>query len=292
MRRVAISLWALGLATAACSAGGPGGDGPLYGDGSGASPDGGRSASAVGSGDGGRTTTTGAPPASDGGTVGPALDGGAGTEAAAPPADPCPSLPIPGTAYNRNVVFREWSATATGDGSYFASQAPFRLGFNRLHGNVWIVKFRTEANTYFGRISAGADSTAAITWISDSPTDPTIAVKNNLVSYGTHGVGTVDFVVVRDAADAARIATEPAFAGLRGASKLEGDHCYYVGFENVAGVVANPLTASYWSSAPDDCGTQNGTPDCYYLGIDFNHTLHVVTTGQTVAGNVIAGLTH
>ncbi|MFO0669265.1 MAG: hypothetical protein U0235_06485 [Polyangiaceae bacterium] len=132
------------------------------------------------------------------------------------------------------------------------------------------MKFRTEANTYFGRISAARTRPPPSR---GSPTRrPTRPSREEQPRELRHdGVGTVDFVVVRDAADAARIATEPAFAGLRGASKLEGDHCYYVGFENVAGVVANPLTASYWSSAPDDCGTQNGTPDCYYLGIDFNH---------------------
>lgn len=286
LRNLALALVVpLGMA---CSSGGDGGM-PLYavGDGAGATPGAAASARANG-GDGGTSGTGGGnigdAQATDGGSIAP-------DATSAPPSDPCPTLPTPGTAFGRNVVYREWSASATGDGAYFASQAPWRLGFNRLHGNVWIVKFRTEAASYFGRISVGADSTAGMTWISDTPTDATFAVQHKLVTYGTHGDGMIDFVVVKDDADALRIATEPAFASLRSSPQLRGDHCYYVAFENVAGTPANPLTSSYFATAPDDCGALNGTPDCYYLAFDFNHRLHETTQGQVVAGNVIAGLT-
>lgn len=210
-----------------------------------------------------------------------------------PPAvqDPCPNLPIPGNVFNRGVVFREWSPTAVGDGSYFADQAPWRLGFNRIQGNVWIVKFRTEANTYRGRVSAYGDSSGGIAWVSDSPTDATFALQNHLVGYEVHGGGSLDFIVVKDDADANKIATDPAFASDRNTPKLRGDHCYYLGFENVASLPPSPLTTAFWSTA-DDCGTSTGGTSCYYLAMDLTHYLHVPTTGQIMAGNVIPGLTH
>jgi hypothetical protein len=64
-----------------------------------------------------------------------------------------------------------------------------------------------------------------------------------------------------------------------------------VAFENMAEVPSYPLDASEIETATDDCGAA-GDGTCYYLAIDFNHRLHDITTGQLIAGNVIAGLTH
>lgn len=238
-----------------------------------------------------------APSVPDGSVDGSVADGGGVVDAAhaadaapPPPVDPCPNLPIPGVAFNRNVLYREWSLSATGDGTYFASQAPYRLGFTRVQNRIWIMKFRTEANSYRGRMSAGADSDPGLAWISNAPDDANWALKNNLVSLTPHGTAMLDFLVIKDDADANTVATNSAFAQLRGMPTLRGDHCYYFGYENVSTLPSTAIDASFWSSA-DECGaTGNGT--CWYLGLDVNHYLHDPGTGATIAANVIPGLTH
>ncbi|MBK6691537.1 MAG: hypothetical protein IPG50_04945 [Myxococcales bacterium] len=223
-----------------------------------------------------------APNPTDGGVT-PSLD------AAAAPIDPCPTLPVPSTCFNRNVVYREWGPSAVGDGTYFASQAPTRLGFNRVQGNVWIVKFRTEANSYAGRVTASGDSSGGIAWISDSPCGPAFAVANRLVTFEVHGGGSLNFLVVKDAADAQKIATDPALASWRSSPKLKGDTCYYAGFQNSTHPTF-PIGESAWDLT-DDCGASTGGASCYYLAMDFAHYLHPFS-GGIMAGNVIAGLTH
>ncbi len=204
--------------------------------------------------------------------------------------DPCPSLPIPTTCFGRDVMFRDWNATVSGDGSYFAADAPNRLGFNRVQNRIWIVKFQLEENTYRGQISAYGDSSAGIAWISDDPCDASFAVTNQLVAYGTHGGGPLGFIVVKDDADQQLIENDSNYAQYASTPQLRGGHCYYVAFENVAGFPPTPLTASYFGSAGDDCGA-SGDGTCYYLAMDFGHRLHDIVSGQLISGNVIPGLT-
>jgi hypothetical protein len=203
--------------------------------------------------------------------------------------DPCPTLPIPPTCFGREVMYREWGPTATGDGSYFADQAPYRLGFNRVNGRIWIVKFQLEANTYLARLSAYGDTTAGLAWISDQPCDATFAVNEKLVAWGAHGGGTLFFNVAKNDADATTLKTDPAYAAYHQNPLLRGGHCYYLAFENTAGVPPSPITPDYFTTA-DDCGV-SGDGTCYYLAMDFLHYLHDFTSGQVVAGNVIPGLT-
>jgi hypothetical protein len=235
---------------------------------------------------------TGTGETADGGVSKPSADAGptdAGPVDAAAE-DPCPNLPIPTTSFNRNVMYREWSETAVGDGVYFAGQAPGRLGFNRVQHRLWLAKFRVEANTYLGRISAYGDSTGGIAWISDSPSDPSFAVQHHTLVYGTHGGGSIGFVVVENDAAATAIATNPAYALYKSMPQLRGDHCYYAGFENVETYPTTAIDTSFWSSA-DNCGASSGGV-CYYLAFDFSHFLHQPLTGNVMGGNVIAGLTH
>ena len=93
----------------------------------------------------------------------------AGADAATASSDaafePCPALPIPATCNGRTVVYREWGPEAKGDGAYFADQAPWRLGFNRLHGEIWIVKIALEDNSYLGTVSAYGDNVGGTAWI-------------------------------------------------------------------------------------------------------------------------------
>ncbi len=207
--------------------------------------------------------------------------GEAAIDAAVVAADPCPNLPIPGTCFGRGVMYREWSSSAVGDGTYFASQAPYRLGFNRVRDRIWIVKFRTESDNYRARISAGADSVSGMMWISDQPCDANFAEAEHIMGWGPHGSVTLDFLVARNAADA------QALAAVYSEPQLEGDHCYYAAFENTG--IPSSFDAAYIETAPDPCGTEQD-PSCYYLGIDMEHRLHA-TTGQTIASHVLPGFT-
>jgi hypothetical protein len=183
-------------------------------------------------------------------------------------------------------MYREWGENATGDGSYFTTQAPSRLGFDRIHDRMWIVKFQVENDTYRGRIAAYGDNTGGVEWISDSPSDPTFATSNKLVMYGNHGGGTIDFVVVRDDADAVALRADPTYGYL---PQLRGGHCYYAMFENAIEWPTYPATNAYFSTATDLCGTDTD-PECYYLAFDMGHRLHTFS-GQTYGGNVIPGFT-
>ncbi len=121
--------------------------------------------------------------------------------------DPCPNLKIPKTCLNRTVTYREWSPSAVGDGTYFASQAPARLGFTRIKNEIWVVKFKTDSNSYVAGISAYGDNSGGVTWISDVPCAPEFAVDAGLVVYGNKGGGSLNFVVLRDAVDQQRFDT-------------------------------------------------------------------------------------
>jgi hypothetical protein len=230
------------------------------------------------------------PPLSDGSLPEASLSDAASPDSASPPLDPCPNLPIPTTAFNRSVLYREWSVSAVGDGSYFVSQAPYRLGFTRVRNRVWIIKFRTEANSYVGRMSAGSDSVGGLSWISSAPDDANWALQHDLVAWSGTGNSLISFLVVKDDADQTKLATDPSLSPWRGMPTLRGDHCYYFGFENATTYPAAGIDASFWNSS-DDCGaTGNGT--CWYLGIDVGHLLRDPSSGATIAGNVIPGLTH
>jgi hypothetical protein len=202
-------------------------------------------------------------------------------------AELCPSLPIPPTCNGRNVVYREFGPNAVGDGSYFASEAPWRLGFNRHQGVTWIVKFQTEADTYLGKVSAYGDNTGGLAWISDKPCDPTFAVTNHLVVYGNHGGGTNLFVVARNDADAATLHTNPAYTSYKNVPQLRGGGCYYAVFQNTAQAPTGAPDVSYINTVAEACGNESG---CYYLAFDMGPRLHTFTN-QTIAGNVISGLT-
>lgn len=217
-------------------------------------------------------------------------DGTTPEDASDASSDPCPTLPIPPTCFGREVMYREWGPTAVGDGTYFADQAPYRLGFNRVNGRVWIVKFQLEENTYFARLSAYGDSSSGLAWISDQPCDATFAVNEKLVAWEVHGGGTMLFNIAKNDADANTLKTDPDYAAYSQNPMLRGGHCYYLAFENVAGVPPFPITPDYFTTATDDCGV-NGDGTCYYLAMDFQHYLHDITSGQVVAGNVIPGLT-
>jgi hypothetical protein len=208
--------------------------------------------------------------------------------------NPCPALPIPSTCFNRTVIYREWGPAAVGDGTYFAHQAPYRLGFNRTHGAVWIVKFRVDDNSYQARLSAYGDSVGGIAWLSDSPCDPQFALDHRFTVYGNTGGGTLLPLVVRDESDAQRLMTEPQFANYaatvaRG-DYLRGGHCYYIAFEN-ADWPQGPLTADWFTTVPDYCGSEEES-SCYYLAFDFFHYLDDPISGARMAGSVINGLTH
>lgn len=225
--------------------------------------------------------------ATDAGAVdaggGGGADGGGGA-----PVDVC-SLPIPPTCLGRSVVFREWGPNAVGDGTYFASQAPYRLGFNRMQGFIYLVRFRVEANTYWGRVSAYGDATAGAAWISDRPCDPAFAVQNRLVAFGNHGGGSLDFAVVRNDADAQRLLTDPAYQSYRNTPQLRGGGCYFVAFENTDYVPTTPLL-DWLQTTPDTCMDINGNPGCYYLAFDMSHELRTAT-GGLIPSHVIPGLT-
>lgn len=196
-----------------------------------------------------------------------------------PPPDPCPNLTIPAQCFGRDVLYREWGPSAVGDGTYFVDQAPYRLGFTRYGGRVWIVKFKTEDNNYRGRISAYGDSKGGAAWISDKPCDPTFAFASKLAAWSGAGGGDLSFVVARNETDAQALkAAYPADP------QLLGGHCYYIVFENTDYPSAG-LDANFLNTATDPC-----SPDCWYLAFDFNHFLHNLD-GQTVAGNVLPGFT-
>lgn len=204
-----------------------------------------------------------------------------------PPTDPCPNLPLPPTCLNRSVVYREWGPAAKGDGVCFAGQAPLRLGFSRVHGAVWIVKFHVEANTYVGRISGYGDSVGGTFWISDDPCNPTFAITNHTQIFTGQGGGTIDFVVARD--DVQKLQSDPMYSSQYDTlPQLRGDHCYYAVFENTD-FPAGGVTADFLATTPDPCGNAND-PSCKYLAFDFNHLLHDVTTGDTIGSNVLPGL--
>ncbi len=274
------ALLSLPLAWLACSSGGASSGAPATATGADAAP----GPSAAPGASAAPSPSPSSPPAVmpvDGGDGAPPLD-------AAPP-DPCPTLPIPTTCFNRNVVYREWNATAQGDGSYFASQAPYRLGFNRTQGNIWIVKFRVDENTYLGRLSAYGDASGGMVWISDKPCDETFAIDNKLVIWGNHGGGTLHFDVTRNASDASRLRTDPAYAAHKNTPQLQGGHCYYAAFENTD-TFPTSIDSSLWSS-PDTCGESNGGTSCYYLAFDMFHYLTDPISGNRMGGSVIAGLT-
>jgi hypothetical protein len=278
-----VALAAIGCAILGCSGelarsrdGGAARDGsphPAADGGIGAAGDSG----APGSGDAGGTDS-GTPLASDSGGI-PA-DGGPVVE------DPCPDLPIPTTCFGRSVVYRDWGPSAVGDGSYFAADAPMRLGFNRTSGLIWIVKFRTEEDSYRGRISAYGDGTAGVAWISDDPCDAAFAGENRLTAYGNHGGGSILFVVARNDDDAARMATD-----FPRDPQLRGGRCYYAVFQNVAESPTTAVDEAFIESASpsDGCGTADSA-SCYYLAFDMAHRLHALD-GTTYAGNVIPGYT-
>jgi hypothetical protein len=205
------------------------------------------------------------------------------------PPDPCPMLSIPPTCANRDVVYREWSPKAKGDGTYFVGQEPWRLGFNRLQNKIWIVKFKTDANTYFGRVSAYGDNSGGVGYVSDKPCDPTFAVANKLAVYGNHGGGSIDFVVARNASDAQALKTSPQYANYKNMPQLQGGACYYAVFENV-NMWPQPLDVNFLQTIGDDCGS-NYDGSCYYLAFDFGHLLKDPVSMNTFQGNVIAGLT-
>ncbi len=239
----------------------------------------GESSPATGDGDdvkAGGTLDDGRPPHDD--------DAGTAIDAAPPPKDKCPALPIPATCNGRSVVYREFGPNAKGDGTYFADQAPWRLGFNRIQGNTWIVKFRTENDTYSGRISAYGDNTGGVAFISDKPCDATFAIANRTVTYGNTGGGMLLFKVARNAADAQTLKSDPKFYN---PSILEADHCYYAVFQNTGQPPSSAVDLTFINTAPEQCGNELG---CYYLAFDMGHRLHDFS-GRTVAGNVIPGLT-
>jgi hypothetical protein len=219
----------------------------------------------------------------------------AGADAATASSDaafePCPALPIPATCNGRTVVYREWGPEAKGDGAYFADQAPWRLGFNRLHGEIWIVKIALEDNSYLGTVSAYGDNVGGTAWITDQPCDAAFAVDHKLVAYGNHGGGSIDFVVVQSDADAQKIANDPTLKAQLGAMpQVFGGRCYYAEFENTDWPTG-PVTADFFATTADSCGNDTD-PSCYYLAFDFGHLLHDPTSGDLFQGRVIQGLTH
>ncbi len=211
-----------------------------------------------------------------------ASDAGGGADAAAAAADPCPQLPIPASCFGREVMYREWGPNAGGDGSYFADQAPTRLGFTRVHGRVWIAKFKTEEDSYRGAISAYGDSVGGLAWISDQPCDPSFALSERHVLWGAKGGGMLSFVVARD--DAAASALAAAYPG----PQLRGGHCYYAAFENTS-YPQGAIDPGFFTTAADPCGNRDN-PTCSYLAFDFNHRLHGLD-GGTIGGNVLPGFT-
>ena len=259
-----------GSATGGVSSGGAGGS-----TSGGSTSDGGAGGGVAGSGGAGAggVGDSGAPDASDAGA-----------------SDPCPTLTIPTTCFGREVMYREWSATAKGDGTYFADQAPYRLGFSRVKDRLWLVKVQLEENTYLATLSAYGDNSGGVAWISDQPCDATFAEKEKLASWGAHGGGTLDFVVAKDEASAQKLKTDPAYASYAKTPQLRGGHCYYLAFENTAGFPAALPDVTYISTAADDCG-ESGNGTCYYLAMDFSHRLHDITSGQLASGKVIPGLT-
>jgi hypothetical protein len=200
-----------------------------------------------------------------------------------PPEDPCPSLPIPATCNGRTVMYREWGPSAVGDGTYFADQAPWKLGFNRQQGWIWIVKFRTENNTYGGRISAYGDNTGGLAWISDKPCDASFAFAEKTIVWGGAGGGDIPFAVARNTADTQVLKTDPKFFN---PSILKGDHCYYAVFQNT-GEVPTKVDLDWVNTVPEACGNASG---CFYLSFTFAHFLHLFD-GTTVTAAVIPGLT-
>lgn len=212
---------------------------------------------------------------------GPAADGGGGD--AAVPDDPCPALPIPATCNGRSVVYREFGPDAKGDGTFFTSQAPFRLGFTRAQGPMWIVKFQTESDTYLGSIDAYGDNSGGVAWISDKPCDPTFAIANKSAIYGVRGGGNMRFVVARNDADAQKVKADP---NLFDPTVLKGGHCYYAAFENTQ-EYPTTLDVSFIENAPESCGNEQG---CYYLAFDMGHRLHDFD-GHTFGGKVLPGYT-
>ena len=230
------------------------------------------------------SATPSSPPGTPPNTPPAPVDGGGTDATVAPPEDPCPPLPIPAICHGRNVVYREWGASAVGDGTYFADQAPGRLGFNRTQNTIWVVKFKTEANTYQGRISAGGDASGGVFYISRDPCDPSSAIANKTAVWGSKGGGLIGFAVANDAADAA------ALKAMNNTSpQLKGGYCYYAVFQNTASVPQGVVDKAFIENSGDDCGASTGGV-CYYLTFDMTHYLHTFS-GQVMAGNVIPGLT-
>jgi hypothetical protein len=217
-----------------------------------------------------------------------ATDGGGGGVDAGVVPDPC-TVPIPTTCHGRSVVFREWGPNAVGDGTYFASQAPQRLGFNRMQGFLYLVRFRVEANTYWARVSAYGDATEGAEWISNQPCGPSFAVDHSLWTWGVHGGGNLDFIVTRNEADAQTLKNDPAYAAYRQSPQVRGGTCYFAAFENTGGIPTMPY-AAWLQNTPDTCMDIYGNPGCYYLAFDMSHELRT-PTGGLIPSHVIPGLT-
>lgn len=265
----------------ACGSESDGGASGGASSGAGGKATGGGAGLAGGTGFGGASGSAGAGAANDAGPGDATPDAGSG--------DPCPTIAIPTQCFGREVMYREWGASAVGDGTYFASQAPGRLGFTRVQGRLWLAKVQLEENTYIAKLSAYGDSVGGVAWIGDKPCDATFAADNKLTIWGNHGGGMLLFAVVKDDTDAQKLKTDPAYSSYASLPQLRGGHCYYLAFENTSGF-PTALDAAYISSSADDCGA-GGDGTCYYLAMDFGHRLHDITSGQLIAGNVIPGLT-
>jgi hypothetical protein len=202
----------------------------------------------------------------------------------------CPDLAIAPSCFGRQVVYREWSASVAGDGVYFAGQEPWRLGFDRQHGMLWLVKIRLDDESYYGRIAAYGDSAGGIAWLSDEPCDASFAVTSSLYEWNLQGGGTLEFVSVKDAADAAKLDSDPALAQYKSLPRLRAGGCYYAMFENTSGLPPMPMTSSWVETTEDACGGGPGD-SCYYLAFEFNHLLYAPGTTDVFQNAVIPGLT-
>ncbi len=220
----------------------------------------------------------GGPPdggAQDGGPVSGATSD-AGTSDAGMPNGETPDAGTaggtPATCYNRNVTAVNWDAAARGDGRYFASSAPGRLGFAALNKSMEIIAFTTDNATYRMQ-NAMANTTGAaqvVSFISDTPCDVTFAFNHALTASAEGSAAVFRFIVASEAKEAAMrndSALSPDVAALLAANRvLRPQTTYFWHSVNSRLSPFSPFTNADLANDPDTCppgGTFPGQ-DCYY----------------------------
>ncbi|MCM2267144.1 MAG: hypothetical protein NDI60_05140 [Elusimicrobiales bacterium] len=212
--------------------------------------------------------------------------GAAGSGKSAPaPKSQAVSGAVPGTCMGRRVVFRDWTCSAKGDGSYFSGQAPGRLGFQVEVGVMHIVRIKTPpvgSPVRGKRLTGTTDGGAWLSvFMSKNPCDPANAIHLGGGSTGD----SVNYIVASQAQYAQMLAQEPSVKWM---ARADPDTFYYfhaipANPQDIVGPPHSPSSPNmnppdtcdglkdYQDSFPHDPAsgpTGHDTPYCYYLSLE------------------------